>query len=144
MKIFTIGFTGTTARDFFGRLLAAGVKTLFDTRLNNASQLAGFAKRGDIEFFAEKLSGAQYKSAASLAPTKDILDAYRKKQIDWPTYEARYLSLLAERKVEKAFASGELESGCFLCSEAKPHRCHRRLAAEYLKREFRDIEIVHL
>ncbi len=144
MKLFTIGFTGTSAKNFFGRLVSAGVRTLVDTRLNNASQLAGFAKRGDIEFFAEKLSGAAYRSAPDLAPTKEMLDAYRKKQIDWPEYESRYLSLIAERRVAEKLSPGELDGVCLLCSEAKPHRCHRRLAAEYLKREIRDIEIVHL
>ena len=144
MKLFTIGFTGTSARNFFARLKNAGVRTILDTRLNNVSQLAGFAKRDDLEFFAESIAGSRYKCLPVLAPTKDILDAYRKKAIDWPEYERRYRSLIAERGVERSIVKTDLDGGCLLCSEAKPHHCHRRIAAEYLKENMGDIEIVHL
>ena len=55
MKLFTIGFTKTTAEGFFSRLSKAKVRKLIDVRLNNVSQLAGFAKKGDLKFFAESL-----------------------------------------------------------------------------------------
>lgn len=144
MKLFTIGFTGTSARNFFERLKSAGVRTVIDTRLNNVSQLAGFAKRDDLEFFAERIAGARYTCVPAMAPTKDLLDAYRKKRIDWPEYERRYNDLIAERAIETSIPRADLDGGCLLCSEAKPHRCHRRLAAEYLKSKLDDIEIVHL
>jgi len=31
-----------------------------------------------------------------------------------------------------------------LCSEATPHHCHRRLAAEYLAEHWADVTIEHL
>ncbi|EPE0459056.1 DUF488 family protein [Pseudomonas aeruginosa] len=31
-----------------------------------------------------------------------------------------------------------------LCSEDKPHHCHRRLVAEYLAGKWPNVEIVHL
>lgn len=144
MKLFTIGFTGTTARNFFGRLKAAGVRTVIDTRLNNVSQLAGFAKRDDLAFFAETVAGARYTCVPAMAPTKELLDAYRKKAIDWAEYERRYNALIEERAIETAVSRADLDGGCLLCSEAKPHRCHRRLAAEYLKAKLGDVEIEHL
>ena len=51
MKISTIGFTKKNADQFFGLLREENVKTLIDVRLNNVSQLAGFAKRDDLKFF---------------------------------------------------------------------------------------------
>ena len=35
-----------------------------------------------------------------LAPTKEILDAYKKKQISWEEYHARFLDLLIDRAAE--------------------------------------------
>ncbi len=49
--IFTIGFTKKTAQAFFELLKNNKVNTVLDVRLNNTSQLAGFSKYPDIEFF---------------------------------------------------------------------------------------------
>ncbi len=51
MEIYTIGFTQTTAQRFFERLAGAGIERLLDVRLNNTSQLAGFAKAKDLPYF---------------------------------------------------------------------------------------------
>lgn len=59
-RLFTIGFTKTDAENFFERLKAAGVKRLIDVRLNNVSQLAGFAKRNDLRYFLDQLCNADY------------------------------------------------------------------------------------
>lgn len=144
MKLFTIGFTKSKASDFFGRLEKAGVRKIYDTRLNRTSQLAGFAKQDDLSFFLGKIGGIDYQVETLLAPTADILDAYRKKEMDWTEYARRYLSLLDARKIEKRIEISHLENGCLLCSEATPEHCHRRLAAEYLSEAADHIEIVHL
>ncbi|PUB13716.1 DUF488 domain-containing protein [Yoonia sediminilitoris] len=144
MKIYTIGFTKSTARDFFGRLNTAGVKHVYDTRLNRTSQLSGFAKQKDLDFFLSKIGGINYSVDALLAPTADILSAFRKNEISWVEYERRYLDLLSSRKVEKHFDIDQMHEGCLLCSEATPEHCHRRLAANYLAQARTDVEIVHL
>ena len=143
MKIFTIGFTKTTARDFFERLGKSGARRLLDVRLNNVSQLAGFAKRDDLAYFAESLCGLDYRHLPKLAPTKAMLDEYRKKSGCWDSYEKEFLNLMAERKIED-LAQNELDHGCLLCSENTPHHCHRRLVAEYLRDKWKEVEIVHL
>ncbi len=61
MKLFTIGFTKTTAESFFSRLSQAGVKKVIDIRLNNASQLAGFAKKTDLIYFLKTICGIDYE-----------------------------------------------------------------------------------
>lgn len=143
MKLFTIGFTKTSAADFFGRIKRAGVRRIVDVRLNNVSQLAGFAKKDDLAFFAKEICGADYRHLPSLAPTGDMLDAYRKKEIDWGEYERRFRSLIEQRAIEK-MDKEQLDGSCLLCSEDKPHKCHRRIVAEYLKEKWRDVEIAHL
>ena len=143
MKLFTIGFTKTSAANFFGRLKQAGVRRVVDVRLNNVSQLAGFAKKDDLAFFANEICGADYRHLPNLAPTGDMLEAYRKKEIDWREYERRFRSLIEHRAIEK-IDKAELDGSCLLCSEDKPHKCHRRIVAEYLKEKWRDVEITHL
>lgn len=144
MKIFTIGFTRKTARTFFRKLRESGAKRLVDVRLNNVSQLAGFAKRNDLEFFLREICGMDYLHLPDLAPTQDMLDAYRKRGGAWPEYEARFLELMRERRIERRLDPATIADACLLCSEEKPHHCHRRLVAEYLKAEWKDVEIEHL
>jgi uncharacterized protein (DUF488 family) len=143
MKLFTIGFTKTSAEHFFERLGNSGAKSIVDVRLNNVSQLAGFAKRDDLKYFARKLCGMDYRHFPELAPTKEMLDSYRETAGSWSVYERQFLGLMAERAVEN-IDPAILDGGCLLCSEDKPHRCHRRLVAEYLKSTWPSVEILHL
>ena len=80
----------------------------------------------------------------SLAPTQELLSDYRKKRIDWDGYEVRFLDLMHERKVEEIISPEILDTGCLLCSEHQPHRCHRRLVAEYLNDHWGGVQIKHL
>lgn len=144
LNLFTIGFTKKTASEFFETLSQSGVKRIIDTRLNNVSQLAGFAKRKDLEYFLEKICQIEYLHLLDLAPTKEILDNYKKKKGDWETYEQKFLALIQERKIEEKIDPEILDGGCLLCSEAKPHYCHRRLVAEYLNQKWGNIKICHL
>lgn len=143
MKLFTIGFTKTTAENFFERIKRSGARAIVDVRLNNVSQLAGFAKRDDLKFFSKAICGLDYRHIPKLAPTKDILDKYKKDGGDWAEYEKKFLDLMQARHIEN-IDKELLDGGCLLCSEDKPHHCHRRLVAEYLKRHWGNVEIVHL
>lgn len=144
MKLFTIGFTRKAAQRFFELLRESGAKRIVDVRLNNASQLSGFAKKNDLSFFLKELCGMEYVQAPELAPTREMLDDYRKKRCDWKTYEKRFLDLMRQRRIEEIVSRRTVDEGCLLCSEDKPHHCHRRLVAEYLKRHWGDVEITHL
>ena len=125
-------------------LRKAGVQRIVDVRLNNVSQLAGFAKRNDLEFFARELCDADYVHIPDLAPTKDILDAYKKNKGSWQEYEERFLELMKKRRIEQTVPRELLEGGCLLCSEDKPHYCHRRLVVEYLKEHWGNMDVEHL
>ena len=144
MKVFTIGFTRKPAGRFFGLLRASGARRVVDVRLNNVSQLAGFAKRDDLAFFLAEICGMEYVHLPQLAPTKKLLDDYRKRGGDWDTYEAGFLDLMHRRRIEKTLPEDVVADGCLLCSEDKPHHCHRRLVVEYLNDHWGGIEIAHL
>jgi len=144
IKLLTIGFTEKTAETFFNLLEKAGVKKLIDIRLNNVSQLAGFAKGKDLEFFAKSIIGVGYEHNINFAPTKELLKNYRDKKITWSQYEKEYISIIEKREIIQKTDFEKLDGSCFLCSEHKPDMCHRRLLAEYLKKANKEIEIIHL
>jgi len=144
VSLFTIGFTQKNAQKFFETLKNAGIKRVIDTRLNNVSQLAGFTKRADLEYFLKTIGDIDYIHALDLAPTQDILDEYKKKKGDWSIYEQKFLQLIESRQVEKKITPDLIDGACLLCSEAKPHYCHRRLVAEYLSGKWDNITISHL
>jgi len=144
MKIFTIGFTKKSAELFFAKLKSAGVKRLIDIRLNNTSQLAGFAKQDDLRYFAKAICDIDYVHLPDLAPTKDILNTYKKNKGDWKVYEHNFLELMKIRRIEDKVPRELLDGGCLICSEDEPHHCHRRLVAEYIKGKWGEVEIEHI
>jgi uncharacterized protein (DUF488 family) len=120
------------------------VKQIIDTRINNISQLAGFAKGSDLKFFAKEIGDVNYEHNIDFAPTKELLKKYRTKKITWPEYEIEYLNLLDMRHVAQKTDIDKLHENCLLCSEHTPEKCHRRLLAEYLQHVKPQIEIIHL
>ena len=146
MKIYTIGFTKKSASSFFGALKNSGAKRLVDVRLNNKSQLAGFAKRDDLAFFLKELRGVdlEYVHVPDLAPTQELLSDYRKRKISWNTYEFKFLKLMEERRIEETVSKDLLEDGCLLCSEHEPDHCHRRLVVKYLQKRWGGVKVDHL
>lgn len=144
MKLLTIGFTQKTAERFFGLLRQSGAKRVVDVRLNNVSQLAGFAKRQDLTYFLKEICGIDYIHLPDLAPTQDMLDEYKKNKGDWNVYESRSLGLMEKRHVEDNIPREVLDAGCLLCSEHTPRHCHRRLVAEYLASHWGPLDVEHL
>lgn len=144
MKVFTIGFTKKTARRFFELLRSSGAKRVLDVRLNNVSQLAGFAKKDDLAYFLKEICGMDYVHIPALAPTQEMLDEYKKQGGDWKTYETQFLELMKQRRIEQTIPKETVADACLLCSEDKPHYCHRRLVAEYLKQHWGDVDVSHL
>ena len=144
MNVFTIGFTEKTAKRFFELIRNSGVKRVVDVRLNNTGQLAGFSKQADLAYFLRELCQVEYIHVPELAPTKDILDVYKKHGGTWSVYEAEFLNLMERRRIDQSVAKDIVDQGCLLCSENKPHHCHRRLVVEYLQNKWGDINTTHL
>jgi uncharacterized protein (DUF488 family) len=144
VHLFTIGFAETNAEHFFSSLAEAGVKRVVDVRLNNTSQLAGFSKKEDLRFFLRAVAGIEYVHVPELAPTQDILDTFKKHKGRWEVYEQEFNALMAKRSIEKVISRETADLGCLLCSEKKPHHCHRRLVSEYLQKHWGDVVTKHL
>ncbi|MBA1144207.1 DUF488 domain-containing protein [Mesorhizobium sp. CCANP35] len=132
MNVATIGFTKSTASRFFDRLKSAGVKKVIDVRLHNTSQLSGFAKSDDLSYFLNKICQISYIHQPILAPTDDILKEFKRDKGDWKIYEISFINLMRQRKIEQRLTPEMFQDSCLLCSEDKPHHCHRRLVCEYL------------
>lgn len=143
VRLFTIGFTQKTAQVFFETLRNAGVRRLVDIRLKNTSQMAGFTKRDDLAYFMRSILHAEYTHLPLLAPSEEILDAYKQAH-DWERYQQGFLALLRARRVSEVLAIDQFRDACLLCSEPTPEKCHRRLVAEHLRESWRDVEIRHL
>ncbi|WP_233834416.1 DUF488 domain-containing protein [Paraburkholderia sp. ZP32-5] len=145
VQVASIGFTGKPARKFFDLLKGAHVRTVLDIRLNNTSQLAGFAKRQDLPYFLENLCNTAYVEVPELAPEPDLLKRYQAKKLSWENLRDEYFELIARRRVESNLDIALFESGCLLCSEHLPHHCHRALALEYLNSHWNNrLAITHL
>ncbi len=142
--LYTIGFGKKDARTFFDLLLCNNVQTLIDVRLNNTSQLAGFTKKNDLEYFLKTIGNIAYQHAIELTPTRELMDRYKNKKLTWEQYEEQYRKDIMEKKIENRYTEQELNRACLLCSEPTAQRCHRRLLAEYLQRQYSNMEIIHL
>ena len=143
--IYTIGYKGKLLATFIGQLREAGVDAVIDVRLRNTSHLAGYTKRDDLAFLLREGFGIAYEHHCELAPTAEILDAYRDDR-DWAAYEAHFMPLLEERSAEEVGREilSRYKSPCLLCAEPTPAHCHRRLVAEYWAAHLPELIIVHL
>jgi len=144
MELYTIGFAGKSAEQFFTSLMKHGVRKVIDIRLNNVSHLAGFTKKNDLKYFLKEIAGIEYEYVPLLAATKELMEGYRGGKISWEEYEASYRKLLEEQQVEKVLKPEDFAKACLLCSEARPDHCHRRLAAEWLKEKWEGVEVRHI
>lgn len=145
MEVYSIGFTKKKAEQFFTLLKDHGIRRVLDVRLNNVSQLAGFSKRDDLRYFLREICGAEYISEPLLAPTQDILDAYKKKKGDWADYEKKFRALIVARQIEEKLDRSVFSvPTALLCSEPTAEHCHRRLILEYLQQHWPGLTIHHI
>lgn len=145
ITLYTIGFTKKSAEQFFTLLRQNKVKKLVDVRISNGSQLAGFAKGRDLEFFTRELLHIPYEHVLDFATPKELLDQWHHQEVTWSQYEDIYLAALKERDILHKFGIKQFDGACFLCTEETPENCHRRLLAEYMqKHSIEEVRIVHL
>jgi len=143
MKVFTIGYTQKSAEEFFTLLKHPDIVRIVDVRLNNVSQLAGFTKKNNLEYFLKEICDKEYIHRLDLAPTKDMLDEYKENH-DWSHYVTVFTELLRQRDISNTFPEELIDGSCFLCAEPTPENCHRRLVVECLQRKWSGLDIVHL
>ena len=145
--IFTIGFTQKSAEDFFGLLTQNKVDLLIDIRLNNTSQLSGFAKFPDIQFFLKNIGSINYIHDINFSPTEDLLKNYKSKKVSWNEYEDIFEDIMLKREIntyiQKQYTKYSNQNICLLCSEPSAKHCHRRLVAEHFK-DVLNLDVIHL
>jgi len=143
--LFTIGHERRSLREFIHLLRNAGVDAVIDVRLRNTSALVGYTKKDDLAFLLAEGFGLAYEHRPELAPTPEILDAYRQEP-DWDLYVQRFSQLLQLRSPEAAGREilAAYRAPCLMCYEADPARCHRRLVAEWWATRLPGLDIVHL
>ena len=145
MHIYTMGFTQKTAAQFFEKIMKNNIQIVIDVRLNNQSQLAGFTKGEDLEYFLKVICNCLYVHETKFAPTKEILSSYKNGKIDWEKYVVEFDKLIVSRKMADYFEKQyeKYNNVLLLCSESTPQNCHRRLLAESFS-QGKDYEISHL
>ena len=136
MNIYTMGFTQKSAEEFFKRITDNQIEILIDIRLNNQSQLAGFSKGKDLQYFLRAISNCGYSHEVKFAPTKELLNDYKKGLKSWEEYVVIYNQLIEQRKMVEYFENKyqKYQNVLLLCSEATPGQCHRRLLAEAIQK----------
>jgi hypothetical protein len=115
-----------------------------DVRLNNISQLAGFAKKDDLQFFLREICHMDYVHLPILAPTGEMLDTYKKEKGEWSAYERDFLALMKSRAIENSITREQIADGCLLCSEEKPHQQIGARLDPGRAKKWTDLEIVHI
>ena len=97
MQINVLSAYQTDAEDFFTKILDWKADLVLDVRLKNNNQLAGFTKQEDLEYFTHVIAHADYAHDIEYSPTKDLLDSYLDKDIDYEKYFEDYRQELIER-----------------------------------------------
>lgn len=143
--LYTIGYRQKPLSAFIDQLRSAGVDVIIDIRLRNTSHLLGYTKQDTLEFLLVEGFGIAYEHHPELAPTPEVLDAYRDDG-DWLAYEAEFSPLLEERSAELVGRRimARYRAPCLLCAEVTAEHCHRRLVAEYWAERLPGVSVVHL
>ena len=141
MRIFTIGYEGTTVGEFVAALQDAGVERVIDVRALPLSRRPGFSKtplkgaleEAGIEYVHLKALGtpSEGRTAARAGRHAAMARIYAG-QLELPAAmvpSAQMLELAAEKP------------SALLCMEREPEHCHRSLL---LKAVAEDAEVVHL
>lgn len=141
MKLFTVGYAKKTAEEFFDLLRDNGVKRVVDIRRHNTNQLAGFTKKDDLEWFLDVIAGIGYEHVLELAPSEELMHAYRKEGLPFDEFAAKLRKQFDDREMP---TKSTFDHAALLCSEADPSTCHRLVAADYLAEKWSGVEVIHL
>lgn len=141
MKLFTIGYSKKSAEEFFDLLRANNVKRVVDIRRHNTNQLAGFTKKDDLAWFLSVIADIDYQHVLELAPSEDLMHAYRKEGLPFDEFSAQLRAQFDDRDIP---TKNTFDHAALLCSEADPSTCHRLIAAQYLAEKWSGVEIIHL
>ena len=126
MKLYTIGFTKKSASTFFGLLAEIGSKAAGRCPPEQRVTAGRLCETRRPAYFLAEICGMGYRHELQLAPTKPMLDDYKKHGARWDDYERWFLDLIAEGQIEDRISPALLDNSVLLCSETTAHHRHRR------------------
>jgi uncharacterized protein (DUF488 family) len=141
LRIFTIGYEGTTVGDFISALKNAKVERVIDVRALPLSRRPGFSKTPLRNALAE--AGIDYVHLKALGtPSEGRAAARAGRHADLERIYAGQLEL-PEAMVQGAemLELGRERPSALLCMEREPAHCHRTLLLNTIAS---DAEVVHL
>lgn len=144
LELFTIGYTKKSAEKFFGIITNNKIEIVADVRLYNSTQLAGFSKSTDLQYFLKKICGCNYIALKHLAPNPSLFENYKNGKTTWNGYEKIYNRFLDTQANLDFFYAFKNKRICILCAESTPEHCHRRLIAEKISKTYDNVKITHL
>ena len=144
MELFTIGYTKKSAEKFFEIMSDNKIEIVADVRLYNSTQLAGFSKSVDLQYFLKKICGCNYIALKQLAPNPSLFENYKNGKTTWNEYEKIYNKFLDTQANLDFFYAFKNKRICILCAESTPEHCHRRLIAEKISKTHDNVKITHL
>ena len=144
MELFTIGYTKKSAEKFFGIITDNKIEIVADVRLYNSTQLAGFSKSVDLQYFLKKICSCNYIALKQLAPNPSLFENYKNGKTTWNEYEKIYNKFLDTQANLDFFYAFKNKRICILCAESTPEHCHRRLIAEKISKTYDNVKITHL
>jgi uncharacterized protein (DUF488 family) len=141
MRIFTIGYEGTTVGEFLAALEKAGIERVIDVRALPLSRRPGFSKSSLRSALEE--DGIEYVHLKALGtPPEGRMAARAGRHEDLKRIYAGQLEL-PEAMVQAAqmMELASQKRSALLCMEREPAHCHRTLLLEAVAG---DVEVVHL
>jgi uncharacterized protein (DUF488 family) len=141
--IYTAGYEGHVQDELLDCLVAAGAATLLDVRAVPMSRKPGFSKR--LLAASAEARGLRYVHLQPLGTPKPGREAARAGRAEEMARifaahmqtEAAGAALAAARDIVRAAPT------CLLCFERDPHFCHRRIVAEMIAGDTKQV-IQHL
>lgn len=115
---------------------------MIDIRLK--PQGGGFARKKDLPYFLSAIGNIVYQYVPECAPTPELFNGIKSDMITFTQFRKEYLKLIKVRDMPALFSKKNLSNACFLCYEADPDYCHRKILAEYLDDVFEIGEVIHL
>lgn len=141
--LYTIGYEGASAEDFWATLASAGVHALIDVRQVPVSRKSGFSKRHLKD--AADVHGLYYVHFGGLGDPKEGRAAARRGNIEQfkAIFHSHMKSEAAEQDLRTALSLAVTVPSCLMCFERNPQECHRMIVVDHMM-WYEAFEVRHL
>jgi uncharacterized protein (DUF488 family) len=145
MKVFTLGYQGSSLATYVEALTDASIDIVVDVRETPWSYKPGFSKaplsnclkNAGIDYVHIKSAGNPSKNRKTAKSMKECLARYRKHLAHHPQCLEELSELLLNAQKRK-------QNVCFTCFEKDAEECHRSIILEELSRRLKHVSAIHL